>query len=499
MKPKLALLSPMWLSDVAAFLFTFCFFARLAGQPIVDDYIGRQIPTAMVARNLERGSGFLHPQLDTGPFPNLFLVEPPVYESLVAVFSRFTHLSIAPSGRLISALGMALAAWGLLGLERKRAGQRAHIPVFMVFLGLPVCQRFGADFQPDALALGLILAGLRHWDKYEEQGGKTRLAFAWSCLAAGLATRVLTVYALVPLIAVILRPRTPRKILLALAALIPALCWYIYAAWLLKSTGGSRASSDNVGHWMEAISLGPWLDARTYKTVAYMVLWRAFSPGGFLLAFIGITWLRGKDWLWQVWGIAAAFTLLLLAGKIHHEYYFLALAPVVAVAIVRSYSLLENPGQKSKLAATVTSLPILFAILLFAIAGIQTVISVHKQPPEWAAWPKAVEAIHSHVPSGSLLVAPEAIIYLADRKGCRLEYEPKSRVRAAGEWSATIDPVDPLALVELYRSKGARFVADLWPVANEPDRRLLHDAIRRRYNVLVDRDGVILAELVDRK
>ncbi len=53
-------------------------------QPIVENYVGRQIPTAMVARNLERGSGFLHPQLDTGPFPNLFLVEPPIYAQLVA-------------------------------------------------------------------------------------------------------------------------------------------------------------------------------------------------------------------------------------------------------------------------------------------------------------------------------------------------------------------------------------------------------------------------------
>ena len=89
--------------------------------------------------------------------------------------------------------------------------------------------------------------------------------------------------------------------------------------------------------------------------------------------------------------------------------------------------------------------------------------------------------------------------YLADRKGCRLEYALKARVRAVGEWGATIDRDDPLALVELYRSKGAGFVADLLPVGDEPDRRALHDAIRRRYNVIMDRDGVILAELVEKR
>ena len=56
------------------------------GQPIVENYVGRQVPTAMVARNLDRGLGFLRPQLDTAPFPNYFVVEPPIYQSLVVVF-----------------------------------------------------------------------------------------------------------------------------------------------------------------------------------------------------------------------------------------------------------------------------------------------------------------------------------------------------------------------------------------------------------------------------
>jgi hypothetical protein len=50
-------------------------------QPIVENRRGRQVPTAMVARNLERGSGFLRPELD-GAFPNIFVVEPPVYQAL---------------------------------------------------------------------------------------------------------------------------------------------------------------------------------------------------------------------------------------------------------------------------------------------------------------------------------------------------------------------------------------------------------------------------------
>jgi len=74
-------------------LLTFLIRAFHAGQPIVENYVGRQVPTAMVARNLERGSGLLWPRLDTAPFPNFFVVEPPLYECGVIVLKRSTGLS----------------------------------------------------------------------------------------------------------------------------------------------------------------------------------------------------------------------------------------------------------------------------------------------------------------------------------------------------------------------------------------------------------------------
>src|ERR1700751_4937005 len=82
-------------------------------QPLVENYVGRQIPTAMVARNLDRGSGFLRPTLDTAPFPNYFVVEPPIYESGVVALKRATGLGLDEAGRVFSALATALAAWGL--------------------------------------------------------------------------------------------------------------------------------------------------------------------------------------------------------------------------------------------------------------------------------------------------------------------------------------------------------------------------------------------------
>src|SRR4051812_35740066 len=142
-----------------------------ADQPIVENYVGRQIPTAMVARNLERGSGFLRPQLDTAPLPNLFLVEPPIYALAVAGLRRLTGLALEPAGRLVSALAIALGGWGLHGLVRRREGARVALLAVAAFALLPVTLRYGRAFQPDALMLGLLVAGLRCCDEHAAGGG----------------------------------------------------------------------------------------------------------------------------------------------------------------------------------------------------------------------------------------------------------------------------------------------------------------------------------------
>src|SRR3954447_19459739 len=140
-------------------------------QPIVENYVGRQIPTAMVARNLERGSGFFRPQLETAPFPNLFLVEPPIYAAAVVGLRRATGIALEPAGRLTSALGMTLGAWGLYGLVRRREGSRTALLALAAFAAFPLTIRYGRAFQPDALMLGTLIAGLRCWDESEHEAG----------------------------------------------------------------------------------------------------------------------------------------------------------------------------------------------------------------------------------------------------------------------------------------------------------------------------------------
>ncbi len=142
-------------------------------QPIVENYVGRQIPTAMAARNLERGSGFLKPQLDTGPFPNWFLVEPPIFELATVCAHRVTGLPLESAGRLVSSLGISLACWGLWRLAKPRIGFTGGLAAAFSLGVFPVCVRYGRAFQPDALMLGFVVAGLWFCDESKRRQSRS--------------------------------------------------------------------------------------------------------------------------------------------------------------------------------------------------------------------------------------------------------------------------------------------------------------------------------------
>ncbi len=481
---------------ILLFLLIFATLAWRADQPIVENYVGRQVPTAMVARNLERGSGFLRPQLDTGPFPNLFLVEPPLYASAVVGLRRLLGNDLTVSGRLTSALCMTLGAWGLFGLVRRREGNEVALLAVGAFALLPLTLRYGRAFQPDAAMLGTQLAALRLWDEFLNGSSKVKLAMAWLLLALSLALKVTSAFLFIPLGLMIWQglgesARWKRIVVsvLALSALLPVLVWYLRASWLIEEGQGSRASADNSRIWLSVFWPTALLDGQTYIHAARMLLVRAFTPLGALLALWGLT-RPGTDRLWQLWAGAAGLALLGLAAKLHHEYYGMVLIPLVAVGIARSLSGLAQRGWAGRCGAVVLG-ACSIGLSIFQAAD------TWRTPADWRALPEAVAEIQRLVPPGEWIVAPEALLFKADRRGARLEPPGAPAARAAGEWGETLDdPEDSLALVELYRQQGIRYFADLTPNPEETGRLAQHAAIRENYQILVDRSEVLIAELI---
>ena len=214
---------------------------------------------------------------------------------------------------------------------------------------------------------------------------------------------------------------------------------------------------------------------------------RAFTPVGAALATVGlIAGGRGAG-LWRAWAIVAMATLVPLAAKLHHEYYLLILAPAAAAGVGLALDRLGSVGRGPLVAATA-------ALLILAAAQAR---STWRTPPEWAGLEAAGRAVSASTPPDAWVVAPEALLFRSDRRGCRLEWTPTAAHRAAGEWGD--DAADavrgPIDLVEYYRQPGARYFADLGDRPDDPRRLALHDAVRRRYKVVIDRPEVLIVDL----
>ncbi len=477
-----------WL--VVLLVLTFLIRAWRADQPIVENYVGRQIPTAMVARNLERGSGFFRPQLDTAPFPNYFVVEPPLYQLVVVNLRRATGLSMGAAGRIVSALAMTLGTWGLFDLVRRRRGERAALLAALAFAIFPLTIRYGRAFQPDALMLGTVLAGLACWDRSECRGRFWWFLAGWSLLALGIAVKIIAGFLLVPLCLTILRTRRARDLAAAAATLVPAMAWYIWAYHLIRSGGGSHAPADNQAVWLGLRGPAAIFKQETLVWVGWFLLIRAFTPIGAALALIGLWNERDqRDRLFPVWGISTLVVMAVLAEKLHHEYYWLFLAPVAAFGIGIA---LDRLAIRSRRFAAVGGLALLF------LCAIQ-VRSTWRIPADWVGIRSAAGIVATIVPPEDWIAAPEALLYEADRRGCRMEWTARAARRAAGEWQAgDRDRVEtPAGLLEYYRERGARYFADLGNSSDDPRRMALHEFVRRRYKVIVDHPDVIVADLVN--
>ena len=474
----------------ALLLAAFLIRAVYPGQPLVENYVGRQIPTAMVARNLDRGSGLLRPQIETAPFPNYFVVEPPIFELLAVVLNRTTSMGLSEAGRVVSALCSALAAWGVFVLARRRHGVRVALLAVLVFSVFPLTIKYGRAFQPDASMLGAAVAGLACWDLSLARPSPRWRASGWCLLAVGIAIKITSSFLLIPLFWMIGRQGKPRDFAAACTTLVPALLWYLWASHLIGQGVGSRASADNRSIWLSLLGPAALLDPATIKVVAWSLLVRAFTPLGAGLALFGLWKQRtvpAQDGaFWWVWGASAMAAMSLVAGKLHHEYYWLPLAPVVAVAAARAIERLI--GQHQPLAAGV------LAAALVVLCIVQTQ-STWRTPAEWTNLETAARAVRGVVPPEDWLAASEALLFQSDRRGCRMEWTTAAARRAAGEWASSPDVESPVDLIEYYRLRGARYFADLGSRDPLSPRKGLHDAVRRRYKVIVDSPEVIIAEL----
>ena len=154
----------------------------------------------------------------------------------------------------------------------------------------------------------------------------------------------------------------------------------------------------------------------------------SFTPVGFALAVLGSFGKPRLDRLWVGWAVGCGLAIVGLAAKWHHAYYWMVVAPIAAVGVARG---LATPGGSGTvgLGSPRRRLGSFFLALCAAQSA-----STWRTPPEWSNVTEAAPRSGRLVPADAPLIAPEAVLYLADRRGFRLEFDPSASRRAAGEW-----------------------------------------------------------------
>ena len=409
---------------------------RSQRQPIVENYVGRQVPTAMVARNLDRGSGFLRPRLDTAPFPNYFVVEPPIYELGVVLLKRATGLSLGRLGGSSRPWRRPLAAWvfsrspaarrcggGLPGRGRRSPSFPSRSAMDAPSSPTPRC--WGASSRDWPAGITIDRCVRWYW-----------LVAAWCSLALGFAIKITAAFSAdARCCSSWLCARSPRAMRARRLLDAPAGRALVCLGRLPDRLGeGSRASADNRSIWLRALRARRALRMpETLKFVAWFLLVRAFTPVGAVLALSWAVGLRGatrgpdRDGLWlalghlrgsRCHGVSARKNCITnITGSCWRRSL-----PWESAAAWRWLRRNSRAAPRSLSAGT-----------LFGLSWIQ-VRSTWRTPAEWSGLEPAASAVASDGSADAWVVAPEALLFQADRRGCRMEWTTAAATERPDEW-----------------------------------------------------------------
>ena len=460
-------------------------------QPIFEGYVGRQIPTAMVARNLATGGHFFYPRLQTGPFPSYFLVEPPIYACIAAILHKINALPLDASGRIVSLAGLSLTAIATFQICRKHWGLQSAQWATATLLAMPVALRYGRAFQPDMLALGLIFFALAMEDQSDDKKPfYRRFHFLFYMLA--LATKVTLAPLLITRLAFYKEsakgPNRKSIIKWALESsliLTPALGWYAWCLWLKSGHAAAGQSADGLAYWLKMIGPLALFSKESIKTIWPNLAWKSWTPLCFMLVPTALFYFHKSRFL-QYHLFSTACWLLLVGAKAHHAYYWLVPTPAIAIC---AGLWINSPQAK----------PVRQCLLLALIAtGLLQSRATWKTPPEWQPLTTDLQAIRSILNSDPArhLIAHEAAVYAVNRPGLRWEWSPLAQQRAASAWGTgglSGDP--PAALLEFYLNHGGRWFLAIETDPEWPSGRPSLSPHLPHLQVVYNKAGLILYDL----
>ncbi len=344
--------------------------------PLADHHSWRQADTAAVARNfIKSGFDFFKPQIDNftplhPDVPNnerLFLVEPPIFNSLVAgVYSVF-EVNIKWA-RMVSILFSLGSAFLLYLTSKKFFGEKVGLFSAFFFAFLPYNIFYSRVVLPEPMIIFFTLGMFYFCIKWLQSNSIVSYLLFVVSSAISFTQKSFPLFFLLPIIYLIFQKykfyflKQKKLYLWFLLAVLPFLLW----RWW-------------IGHFPEGIPGNLWLfnqnNIRFKGAFFYWIF--AERVGKLILGYWGLPLLvlgaiikpKKEGWFFHLWLFSLlVFICVFAAGNVTHDYYQIPLIPIFCIFMAKGANLLlfDIPEKFSKLLSR--SLFIVCCLLLVAFS-----------------------------------------------------------------------------------------------------------------------------------
>lgn len=398
-------------------------------SPMIGVNSWRLADTAAIARNYyENGFKFLYPQIDWGgEGPGYVESEFPVMPFTVAILYKITGVNESV-GRIMSVLFSIAAIYFLYLLVKKHIDEKTALWACLFFSVLPLNIFYTRTFQPEALLIMSLIAGIYFFSRWMASDKKRDFLLSAGFISLACLLDITSLYIGLPLLYIGWQKygrilMSQRSLwLFSLIVLIPVALWYFHAHKIAVQYGNSVIREYVEGKWINLeliFSLPFWQQVLLKNLAGSFLTW-----GGFLVFIAGL-FLKRKtpnEKTFDFWLMALLIYIIIAAkGNYMNEYSQL---PIILPAVVYMGKVYARYFTKeSKIAASLLLL-CLVSILIFSETRYYSYIQ--HEDKESSAELKLAERVKELTEEGALIITADrtgdpTILYLSHRKGWRTQ------------------------------------------------------------------------------
>lgn len=316
--------------------------------PLADHHSWRQADTAAVSRNfIKEGWNFLLPKIDNMTplhpgIPNnerLFLVEPPIYNSIIAGFYYFLGVDVQWA-RLVTILFSLGSIIFLYLISKTYFGEKVGLLSAFFFSVLPYNIFYSRVVLPEPMIIFFVLVMFYFCVKWLENSSPVSYLLFLLFSILSFSQKAFPLFFLLPIGYLFIKKfklqifKQWKLYLWAILSLLPLLLW----RWW-------------IGHFPEGIPANIWLlnqgDIRFKGAFFYWIF--AKRIGELILGYWGLPFLilglivrpKKEGWFFHLWLLALMiFVTIFAAGNVTHDYYQIPLISIFCIFMAKGANFL---------------------------------------------------------------------------------------------------------------------------------------------------------------